>query len=581
MFVFMKNFTRLMLAFALFIMGAGEAKSQEPIYSIDYSTYNSFPFYVMGFTPEWVDGIMTDRGAEGWHQYFIADGIPTEKDGSYVVKALVRSSATLQFNINMGWGWGEGEKLGASVTIPQSTEFQEVVWQYEGIGGTFCNLVAQPWSNPTIEWKSLQVFYSGQTVEPVWTNILTDERFVAKVYPSTAPVVTAPVNGEYVVESPAKVSQDWDTQFWINLPYALPAGTKFKVSFNCKASSEQSVGTQAHNNPGEYVHWACLGDVKFPTEYAAEPIVITGAVPAECNGKQHDNGDGTFANYVNDFKSIAFNLTKSTAVTYYIKDIKFEIDEAVATEAGIEAAFQRMSAEIAEIQATYDLVYSEFVALAQVNGSGWAASFGGKLGGIQSGINAMKGALGNLYIQGELTPESTLASIYEQYDTIVGDLNSLKAQFEQAINAQVQSILYDLSMVTSSQMGSLIGNLQNELNNLGVAENYADRVNALLTMKAEAAQKVEECMAAIAAATNYVDRLAAAKNAKTDVYAILTVITAEVEAILAEVNETVGISAVKYADSFAKGLVYDLNGRRVTVPAKGMFIINGKKVVIK
>ena len=32
-------------------------------YTIDYSTYNGFPFYVMGYVPEWYDGVMTDFGA--------------------------------------------------------------------------------------------------------------------------------------------------------------------------------------------------------------------------------------------------------------------------------------------------------------------------------------------------------------------------------------------------------------------------------------------------------------------------------------------------------------------------------------
>ena len=104
-------------------------------YSIDYSTKSNFPFYVMGYVPEWVDGVMTDYGANYryatqdvldngdtngngkltaeesivgtamagsaeyqkvtgagpyWHQYFIADGIPTELDGSYKVVAMVK-----------------------------------------------------------------------------------------------------------------------------------------------------------------------------------------------------------------------------------------------------------------------------------------------------------------------------------------------------------------------------------------------------------------------------------------------------------------------------------------------------------
>jgi hypothetical protein len=35
------------------------------------------------------------------------------------------------------------------------------------------------------------------------------------------------------------------------------------------------------------------------------------------------------------------------------------------------------------------------------------------------------------------------------------------------------------------------------------------------------------------------------------------------------------------ADDVAPVIIYDLQGRRVTTPTKGIFIVNGKKVVIK
>ena len=277
-----------------------------------------------------------------------------------------------------------------------------------------------------------------------------------------------------------------------------------------------------------------------------------------------------------------------TEVYAILEEINTEIEailaEAKQSEGGQQAinkqAYDRLSAEIDDIQTTYDLVYNEYIALAQINGSGWAASFGNRLGGIQSGINAMKATLGGLYAQGTLTEETTLASIYEQYETIVGDLNVLKAQFEQTIAGQVNQILYDLNMVTASQMAGLIGNLQNQLNEWGVAEKYADRVNVLLQKKADAAQKVADCQMAIAATTDYVERLTAAKNAKTEVYTILEEINTEIEAILAEANPATGITAIK-ARQFTNKQIYNMSGVRVNTPGKGLYIINGKKVIIK
>ena len=43
-------------------MGAKAADWVE-VYKIDYSQKIGFPFYVMGYVPEWVDGVMTDYGA--------------------------------------------------------------------------------------------------------------------------------------------------------------------------------------------------------------------------------------------------------------------------------------------------------------------------------------------------------------------------------------------------------------------------------------------------------------------------------------------------------------------------------------
>ena len=209
----MKKLFTLVALLAMFL-GANAAEWKE-VYKIDYSTSNGFPFYVMGYVPEWVNGVMTDYGAgfgyktdeemadftggtevgtvttaggatyhkvqldePAWHQYFIADGINTgDMADVYTVKALVKASEAVTINVNMGWGWGEGQQAGASVTIPQSDDFVEVEWEYSGIGGASCNLVAQPGTaTATIEWKSLVVGFMQKEVRPtVWQEWLTSD----------------------------------------------------------------------------------------------------------------------------------------------------------------------------------------------------------------------------------------------------------------------------------------------------------------------------------------------------------------------------------------------------------------------
>ena len=114
--------------------------------------------------------------AQKWHQYFIADGIPTELDGSYTVKAMVKASEACSINVNMGWGWAEGQQASATVAIPAGDEFVEVEWQYSGIGGASCNLVAQPGTvTATIEWKSLTVSHFQKETRPIeWIENLTN-----------------------------------------------------------------------------------------------------------------------------------------------------------------------------------------------------------------------------------------------------------------------------------------------------------------------------------------------------------------------------------------------------------------------
>jgi hypothetical protein len=46
-------------------------------------------------------------------------------------------------------------------------------------------------------------------------------------------------------------------------------------------------------------------------------------------------------------------------------------------------------------------------------------------------------------------------------------------------------------------------------------------------------------------------------------------------------EETTGIADVRSKMSDVRGDFFDLQGRRVSQPVKGLYIVNGKKVVIK
>ena len=152
-----------------------------------------------------------------------------------------------------------------------------------------------------------------------WTDIIAaageDKCVYAKEYPAAEGTLAVEDNGVVTVVSAPKEKEDWDSQFWIRFPQNLPNGTKYKISFECKASSAQTgIGTQWHAEPGAYNHWTGVGSVDFTEEW--NTISREGSIDA----------DGKVSH------SLAFNLTKADEVTYYFRNIHFEIPSDQVTE---------------------------------------------------------------------------------------------------------------------------------------------------------------------------------------------------------------------------------------------------------
>ena len=240
-----------------------------------------------------------------------------------------------------------------------------------------------------------------------------------------------------------------------------------------------------------------------------------------------------------------------------------------------EAAYAKLSAEVDAIQAEYDALYAQFVAIAQVKGTGWAASIGNGLGALQSGINAMKGALGNAYAAGTLTLETTLADIYEQYDTVMESLNSYKTQFAETakeaayakLSAEVDAIQAEYDALYAQFVAIA------QVKGTGWAASFGNGLGALQS-------GIHAMKGALGNA--YAAGTLTLETTLADVYEQYNTVIETLEyykALFAEIET--GISTVEYDEQFSKGKVYDMNGRRVTSPRKGMFIINGKKVIVK
>ena len=353
-------------------------------YKVDYSNYSGFPFYVMGFVPEWVDGVMTDMGGnfeyaaldntegkvsdvtvktnngteyykiektEGtWHQYFIADGIPTELDGAYTVKAMVKASEACTVSVNFQWGWGEGQRVSSSLNV--GTEWAEVEMEVSGIGGTSCALIAQPNTAAVIEWKYVIVGHNAKPQKPItwleqlengtadktWEELgladvkyddmennykicawakqkgtnVNEETGGSDPFPATIENIDG--NNVFVVHGAVADTEGdaaaWDNQFWIQSQQPWKEGTQLKISFRYKASKACKTNTQMHHQkPSDYQIWYAIGDVEFTTEWQNFEKVIT--------------IDASQANAW----SIAFNLNPDVkeAVDFYFDDLSWQI----------------------------------------------------------------------------------------------------------------------------------------------------------------------------------------------------------------------------------------------------------------
>ena len=185
-------------------------------------------------------------------------------------------------------------------------------------------------ANPTIWciWDNFRLSYLGVPVvinpdDPElqapegWTNLIANgnlagdnvDNFVAKEAPSTALVGATIVAGAgknnsrgIVVKSADSPAQAWDTQFWIKLNQPLTVNSKLHVEFDYAANKTAATETQAHGDPGNYKHWACIGSPTFTTEW------------------QHFVADVTVSAEMADMLSIAFNLAKETTATEYYFD---------------------------------------------------------------------------------------------------------------------------------------------------------------------------------------------------------------------------------------------------------------------
>ena len=232
----MKKFLLSMAAVALAISASAKTVVD---YEIDYSK-TDWNFYVMGYTPVVVDGVLTSEFPGDWYQYFIADLIKTTPGTTYTVTVNMRTSSPATLGCNMGWGWGEGEII--NNTIETTTEFSDCVVVMEEVNGTSSNIVLQPGMyEGKVEVKKVTVTHEeaegegpqpGDEIVDYQINYAdTDWNFYVMGY---TPVV---VNGVLTSEFPG----DWYQYFIADLIPTTP-GTTYTVTVNMRTSAPATLG---------------------------------------------------------------------------------------------------------------------------------------------------------------------------------------------------------------------------------------------------------------------------------------------------------------------------------------------------
>ena len=206
----------------------------------------------------------------------------------------------------------EAEEAPAFIIFNNGVDIQTADLAFED-GKTYSYSV----SVPEGEEDAVKEAPEGWTLAITNGNLAGDDvtSFVSKVYPSSdvlpATIVAgAGKNGSRGIvvktadETGNEGAQAWDSQFWIKLNEALPAGTIVHVEFDYKASQAAKVSTQSHGVPGNYAHWAALGDINFTTEWNSfsKDFEVTSDMASKDGG----------------LLSIAFNLAEEkTAIEYY------------------------------------------------------------------------------------------------------------------------------------------------------------------------------------------------------------------------------------------------------------------------
>lgn len=394
---------------------SGEVVETEDAY-VDYSTFESFPYYPMGYTPEIEDGCMVSTYPGEWYQYFIADQIPTEIGQNYTVTLSIKTSAPASMNLQFG-NWdaltdktintsgGVWEEITVDYTNCQS-EMSFVVLQ----PGTFDGEVQLRWTRVTHSEEEEQVVneylyqndFSGTEMPGGWGD--TGPSFT--IEQGAGPDGTA----AYKITNP-KAMASYQGQFAVDFDTPLTNGEKYFVSYWIKGSGSGNLGNGLQAPNAGYASAGEFGNAAFNTEWKQVTLSCT------CSRDDATRLIFSFGDFVGDI---------------YIDDLQFYIQkpankEPLTPEEKKDTLTWAMDQWITGIMnatggyvTTWDAV-NEAVGGADHDGDGWFD--------LQSAAYS-DDAANNFYWQDYLTPEDYVPIVTklatQRFQEAGGDPSQLK-----------------------------------------------------------------------------------------------------------------------------------------------------------
>lgn len=276
------------------------------------------------------DNQLIDNTVSGdWSKYFTDDGSTIIVD----LKQMLKDRGYVRLHAIKGANWANVTIT--SMMLERASKAQQIGWT---------NLI----NNSDME---------GDDVSSFFTKIAQGDPLPSEITDGIG------VDGSrgIMVAATEKVADNWDNQFWFRFNEPLPAGTKYRVSFDYRADIPATTETQAHAEPSDYIYWSMFGNIDFTTDW--QTFTTEGEVTTDqsTDAKQ--------------FLSVAFNLNAyEGANNYYFDNIKFEVYKYGTTAEydmdviKLDFGFDTNSADLVKATGKPRLVYPEGCATVKMNG---------------------------------------------------------------------------------------------------------------------------------------------------------------------------------------------------------------------